>query len=161
MNFHATVAMDDNYSASDFDSCMVAAANQQRDVNSQSQAEQVQTQDDHDKQQQQTDQTHQITQQVQPVTPSNMPLTPIRLPAILDGEFFTVTKVEDSNVTVRCSYCQRFLNGNLKSTGNFLSHIKVSRSACTIKKVYLCVQFSLLLRSSQRCYFPYSVCIRF
>lgn len=55
----------------------------------------------------------------------NMTLTPVRLPAILDGEFFTVIRIEDTNVTVRCLQCQKLLNGNLKSTGNFLSHIKV------------------------------------
>lgn len=127
----------DNYSTQNFDSCMVAAANQQRDisqpVNSQSQAEQVQNQNDHDKQQQPQQQQTEQTQQIQPSTPNNIPLTPIRLPAILDGEYFTVTKVEDSNVTVRCCQCHRFLNGNLKSTGNFLSHIKVN---CII--VYNC-----------------------
>ncbi|CAD6241312.1 GSCOCG00002638001-RA-CDS [Cotesia congregata] len=54
----------------------------------------------------------------------NMTLTPIRLPAILDGEFFSVVRVDDTNVTVRCQQCNKLLNGNLKSTGNFLSHIK-------------------------------------
>ncbi|XP_014471709.1 PREDICTED: uncharacterized protein LOC106742878 [Dinoponera quadriceps] len=118
----------DSYPTPNFDSCMIAAANQQRDVsqpaNSQPPAvEQAQTQEED--QQQQMEQTQQITQQVQPNTQqSPQALTPIRLPAILDGEYFTVTKVEDSNVTVRCSQCQRHLNGNLKSTGNFLSHIK-------------------------------------
>lgn len=56
----------------------------------------------------------------------NMTLTPIRLPAILDGEFFSVVRVDDTNVTVRCQQCNKLLNGNLKSTGNFLSHIKVN-----------------------------------
>ncbi|EFN84099.1 Protein stand still [Harpegnathos saltator] len=121
----------DNYSTQNFDSCMVAAANQQHDisqsVNSQSQAEQAQTQGNHDEQQQQQQQQQQQTKQThqdQSNTQQNITLTPVRLPAILDGEHFTVTKVENSNVTVRCSYCHRCLNGNLKSTGNFLSHIK-------------------------------------
>ncbi|KAL7298704.1 hypothetical protein TKK_0008462 [Trichogramma kaykai] len=55
---------------------------------------------------------------------SSANLTPIRIPAILDGEFFVVTRLEESNVTAKCTQCQKFLNGNLKSTGNFLSHIK-------------------------------------
>lgn len=55
----------------------------------------------------------------------NLTLTPVRLPAILDGEFYSVIRVDDTNVTVRCLQCQKLLNGNLKSTGNFLSHIKV------------------------------------
>ncbi|XP_011298008.1 uncharacterized protein [Fopius arisanus] len=54
----------------------------------------------------------------------SMTLTPVRLPAILDGEYFSVIRIDDSNVTVRCLQCQKLLNGNLKSTGNFLSHIK-------------------------------------
>lgn len=66
--------------------------------------------------------------QVEPIQSNfqhDMTLTPVRLPAILDGEFFTVIRVDDSNVSVRCNQCQKMLNGNLKSTGNFLSHIKV------------------------------------
>ena len=58
-------------------------------------------------------------------TSNSMTLTPVRLPAILDGEFFNVTRLEDTNVTARCLQCQKLLNGSLKSTGNFLSHIKV------------------------------------
>lgn len=63
---------------------------------------------------------------IQPNAMTNMTLTPVRLPALLDGEFFSVVRVEDTNVTVRCLQCDKLLNGNLKSTGNFLSHIKVS-----------------------------------
>ncbi|KAJ8670557.1 hypothetical protein QAD02_001816 [Eretmocerus hayati] len=55
---------------------------------------------------------------------NNVTLTPVRLPAILDGEFFSVMRLEDTNVTARCLQCNKLLNGNLKSTGNFLSHIK-------------------------------------
>ncbi|KAF7996482.1 hypothetical protein HCN44_002114 [Aphidius gifuensis] len=54
----------------------------------------------------------------------NLTLTPVRLPAVLDGEFFSVIRVDDTNVTVKCHQCQKLLNGNLKSTGNFLSHLK-------------------------------------
>ncbi|KAK0085184.1 hypothetical protein PV325_008872 [Microctonus aethiopoides] len=54
----------------------------------------------------------------------NLTLTPVRLPAILDGDFFSVIRVDNSNVTVKCTHCLKLLNGNLKSTGNFLSHIK-------------------------------------
>ncbi|XP_032678281.1 uncharacterized protein LOC116847413 [Odontomachus brunneus] len=115
----------DSYSTQNFDSCMMVSGNQQCNVspsvNNQSQAGQVQTQED-DKQQQM--EQSQIIQQNQSNTLHNKVLTPVRLPAILDGEYFTVTKLEDSNVTVRCSQCKRHLNGNLKSTGNFLSHIK-------------------------------------
>lgn len=138
----------DSYSTQNFDSCMMVSENQQcnmsQSVNNQSQTGQIQTQEDHDKQQQ-MEQTHQITQQNQ-LNTENKVLTPIRLPAILDGEYFTVTKVEDSNVTVRCSQCKRHLSGNLKSTGNFLSHIKVN---CV--KVCLILACKLMLRSSWIC----------
>lgn len=55
----------------------------------------------------------------------NLTFTPVRLPAVLDGEFFSVIRVDDTNVTVKCLQCQKLLNGSLKSTGNFLSHLKV------------------------------------
>lgn len=56
---------------------------------------------------------------------SNLMLTPVRLPGLLDGEFFTVVRLEDNNVSARCAQCSKIINGSLKSTGNFLSHIKV------------------------------------
>lgn len=87
--------------------------------------QQQQSQQQQQQQQQLQQDQNQITQ-IQSNIQQNMTLTPIRLPAILDGEFFTVIRVEDTNVTVRCLQCQKLLNGNLKSTGNFLSHIKVS-----------------------------------
>ncbi|XP_006566408.1 uncharacterized protein LOC552753 [Apis mellifera] len=123
-----------------FDTCMIDAANQQREISetvngqASSQTIEVENQENHEtsslhqpqhesEQQHQQDQPNQISQ-LQSNTQQSMTLTPIRLPAILDGEFFTVIRVEDSNVTVRCLQCQKHLNGNLKSTGNFLSHIK-------------------------------------
>ncbi|XP_076168742.1 uncharacterized protein LOC143147395 isoform X2 [Ptiloglossa arizonensis] len=122
-----------------FDTCMIDATNQQREVSQTvsgqvpSQTIEVENQENHETstlhQQQQEPQPHQQDQpnQISPIqsnTQQSMTLTPIRLPAILDGEFFTVIRVEDTNVTVRCLQCQKHLNGNLKSTGNFLSHIK-------------------------------------
>ncbi|XP_031838556.1 uncharacterized protein LOC116429591 isoform X1 [Nomia melanderi] len=124
-----------------FDTCMIDATNQQREISqtvneqSSSQSIEVENQENHEtptlhqqqqdsqQQQQHQDQPNQISQ-IQSNTQQSMTLTPIRLPAILDGEFFTVIRVEDTNVTVRCLQCQKHLNGNLKSTGNFLSHIK-------------------------------------
>lgn len=110
-------------------------ANRQREitqtqsVNSQTPTQQMQVQNQENRdtlvlqQQQQQHQPHQMTQ-IQSNAQQSTTLTPVRLPAILDGEYFTVTRVEDTNVTVRCQQCQKLLNGNLKSTGNFLSHIK-------------------------------------
>lgn len=115
-----------------YDDAVVTSANHERDivqaVNDQTPSQQqvqVQNQENNDAsmlQQQQTEQAE-VTQ-VQS-SAQGTALTPVRLPAILDGEFFVVTRVEDSSVTVRCLQCQKLLNGNLKSTGNFLSHIKV------------------------------------
>ncbi|KAK9308764.1 hypothetical protein QLX08_001370 [Tetragonisca angustula] len=117
-----------------FDTCMIDAANQQREISETvsgqtSSQTAVENQENHENQQQHESEQHQQDQpnqisQIQSNTQQSMTLTPIRLPAILDGEFFTVIRVEDSNVTVRCLQCQKHLNGNLKSTGNFLSHIK-------------------------------------
>ena len=134
-----------------FDTCMIDTTNQQREISqtvsgqAPSQTVEVENQENHEastlhqqhqqqqQQQQESQQQHQQDQpnQISPIqsnTQQSMTLTPIRLPAILDGEFFTVIRVEDTNVTVRCLQCQKHLNGNLKSTGNFLSHIKVRRS---------------------------------
>lgn len=114
-----------------FDSCMIDAANQQPEMiqgvqndptQQPQQQQQIESQETHDVLHQQTPApTVQMQQNSQP----NAALTPVRLPAILDGEFFTVIRVQETNVTVRCLQCQKLLNGNLKSTGNFLSHIKV------------------------------------
>jgi len=117
---------------------VVSNANHQRDigqsVNEQTPSQQqiqIHSQENNDtstlqqQQQQQQAEQAQVTQ-IQPNIQQGATLTPVRLPAILDGEFFMVTRVEDTNVTVRCLQCQKLLNGNLKSTGNFLSHIKVN-----------------------------------
>lgn len=121
-----------------FETCMIDTTNQQQEISQtseqgSSQSIEVENHENHDTStlhqqqqgspQQHQDQTNQISQ-IQSNAQQNMTLTPIRLPAILDGEFFTVIRVEDTNVTVRCLQCQKHLNGNLKSTGNFLSHIK-------------------------------------
>ncbi|KZC06889.1 PREDICTED: uncharacterized protein LOC107195233 [Dufourea novaeangliae] len=121
-----------------FDTCMIDTTNSQREISqtvsgqASARSIELENQESHEtptlhqqqqEQQHQQDQPNQISQ-IQSNTQQSMTLTPIRLPAILDGEFFTVIRVEDTNVTVRCLQCQKHLNGNLKSTGNFLSHIK-------------------------------------
>ncbi|XP_011063928.1 PREDICTED: uncharacterized protein LOC105151746 isoform X1 [Acromyrmex echinatior] len=113
-----------------YDESMVTAANYQCDivqtVNNHAPKEEIEVRnrENHDTltlQQQQTEQMHQVTQ-----IESNIQqkATAVRLPALLDGEYFQVIRVEDTNVTVRCQQCMKLLNGNLKSTGNFLSHVK-------------------------------------
>lgn len=90
----------------------------------------MQNQESHDPLalQQQQQQQQQVNQTQVTKIESNVEqrTTSVRLPALLDGEYFTVIRVEDTNVTVRCQQCKKQLNGNLKSTGNFLSHIKVN-----------------------------------
>ena len=146
-----------------FDTCMIDTTNQQREISQTvsgqvpSQTVEVENQENHEasalhqqhqqqQQQQESQQQHQQDQpnQISPIqsnTQQSMTLTPIRLPAILDGEFFTVIRVEDTNVTVRCLQCQKHLNGNLKSTGNFLSHIK---------RVHPCMVDKIKCKSNQR-----------
>lgn len=114
-----------------FDSCMIDTPNQQPEMvqsvpDQSQQPQQIESQESHDgmHQHQQHQQTPTPLIQIQQNSQPNATLTPVRLPAILDGEFFTVIRVQETNVTVRCLQCQKLLNGNLKSTGNFLSHIK-------------------------------------
>ncbi|XP_039312332.1 uncharacterized protein LOC105207515 [Solenopsis invicta] len=112
----------------------IVAANHQCDivqsVNSQAHTQEmrVQGRESHEQlmlqqqqEQQQVEQTHQVTHIE---SNAEQKMIPVRLPALLDGEYFAVTRVEDTNVTVRCQQCKKQLNGNLKSTGNFLSHVK-------------------------------------
>lgn len=115
-----------------FDTCMIETNQQQEiapTVNVPTQQGQIENQENHEV----GAITPQQSQHIQNQAPliqnaqQHMTLTPVRLPAILDGEFFSVIRLEDTNVTVRCLQCQKLLNGNLKSTGNFLSHIKVSK----------------------------------
>lgn len=44
---------------------------------------------------------------------------------ILDGQFFTVIKKENKNISAQCQLCSKVILGQRGSTGNFLSHIKV------------------------------------
>lgn len=123
-----------------FESCMIDASGLQQDlsqtVNSEGNVQVVnaiETEENHDASviEQATQQNSQLQPVIQTNAQHNVTLTPVRLPAILDGEFFCVMRLEDSNVTARCLQCHKLLNGNLKSTGNFLSHIRVSKT-CTI-----------------------------
>ena len=120
-----------------YDESMVTAANYQCDivqtVNNHAPKEEIEVRnrENHDTltlQQQQTEQMHQVTQ----IEANIQQKATIRLPALLDGEYFQVIRVEDTNVTVRCQQCMKLLNGNLKSTGNFLSHVKVNKLLDTL-----------------------------
>lgn len=117
-----------------FETCMIDGSSQQQEI-TQTVGDDGNVQDvsiieseensDASAMQQVQTQQNQISPSMQSNAQNNVTLTPIRLPAILDGEFFSVMRLEDTNVTARCLQCQKLLNGNLKSTGNFLSHIKV------------------------------------
>ncbi|XP_015126295.1 uncharacterized protein LOC107047903 isoform X2 [Diachasma alloeum] len=112
-----------------FEPCIVAPANhRQITPNVVEQAAIIHIEDNHGNDEQADGQnegdSHIQVSELQSNIQQNMTLTPVRLPAILDGEYFSVIRIDDSNVTVRCLQCQKLLNGNLKSTGNFLSHIK-------------------------------------
>ncbi|XP_011063943.1 PREDICTED: uncharacterized protein LOC105151746 isoform X3 [Acromyrmex echinatior] len=105
-----------------YDESMVTAANYQCDivqtVNNHAPKEEIEVRnrENHDTltlQQQQTEQMHQVTQ-----IESNIQqkATAVRLPALLDGEYFQVIRVEDTNVTrlhpslmskIRCKSSQR------------------------------------------------------
>ncbi|XP_043288534.1 uncharacterized protein [Venturia canescens] len=117
-----------------FDPCMINVSTSQEVIQSSDQARVTEaaadaaemeenTEDDSFQEEMQHQPTGQIAT-IQSNAMTNMTLTPVRLPALLDGEFFSVVRVEDTNVTVQCLQCKKLLNGNLKSTGNFLSHIK-------------------------------------
>ena len=117
-----------------FDPCLIDGTNQQEIVQSVNpdnnthdvngieniQHNEVPSVSHHSNETQQNNQTMHLNS-----TNQDMTVTPVRLPAILHCEFFKVIRLEDTNVTARCSQCQKLLNGSLKSTGNFLSHIKV------------------------------------
>ncbi|XP_063979279.1 uncharacterized protein LOC135163619 isoform X2 [Diachasmimorpha longicaudata] len=111
-----------------FDPCIITATNQRQITPNVVEQAIIHIEDNHGTDEQGDGQhdgeSHIQVSDIQSNIPQNMTLTPVRLPAILDGEYFSVIRIDDSNVTVRCLQCQKLLNGNLKSTGNFLSHIK-------------------------------------
>lgn len=53
---------------------------------------------------------------------------PLEAPSFkyLFNEFYKVLSVEDKKLSVICQNCQKVVNGSTNSSGNFLSHIKVS-----------------------------------
>ncbi|XP_016840524.1 uncharacterized protein LOC100679061 isoform X1 [Nasonia vitripennis] len=118
-----------------FESCIIDGTGQQQDitqtVSTETTVQDVGTMESEENSEAAAMQQVQNVQQNNQISPlmhqnpqHNVTLTPVRLPAILDGEFFSVMRLEDSNVTARCLQCHKLLNGNLKSTGNFLSHVK-------------------------------------
>jgi len=45
---------------------------------------------------------------------------------LLDGKFFTVVKEDGLKLTLQCKNCPKIIQGQKSSTGNFLSHLKVT-----------------------------------
>lgn len=46
------------------------------------------------------------------------------LPKIFDGKYFVVQKIDSEKITASCKLCGCMRNGSIKSSGNFLSHLK-------------------------------------
>jgi len=51
---------------------------------------------------------------------------------LFDGQFFTIVKEDGTKLTAQCKNCPKIIQGQKLSTGNFLSHIKVT--TCLIIK---------------------------
>ena len=52
-----------------------------------------------------------------------------KLPIILDGRFFSIaSRDEKGNVKAKCTTCKKLYSGNMNSTANFLTHMKVGVS---------------------------------
>jgi len=45
---------------------------------------------------------------------------------LFDGQFYKVLQVDEKRLTAKCQTCSKTIQGQINSTGNFLSHIKVS-----------------------------------
>jgi len=44
---------------------------------------------------------------------------------LFDGNYYKITSSVDNKLIAECQLCNKTINGQLNSTGNFLSHIKV------------------------------------
>lgn len=44
---------------------------------------------------------------------------------LFDGQFYKVLQVDEKRLTAECQTCSKTIQGQINSTGNFLSHIKV------------------------------------
>lgn len=71
---------------------------------------------------------------------------PISTSYILDGEYFSIEKATDKKVLAKCMKCNKQISGTTLSTGNFLSHYKVSSEIKIM--FFLEILFSKNFRSS-------------
>lgn len=55
---------------------------------------------------------------------------------LFDGQFYKVLQVYEKRLTVKCQTCSKTIQGQINSTGNFLSHIKVSTYYLTYLLMY-------------------------
>lgn len=48
------------------------------------------------------------------------------MPKLLDGKYFTIIKREDTKIEAQCNLdaCKKVRKGDVKSTGNFMEHIR-------------------------------------
>lgn len=45
---------------------------------------------------------------------------------LFDGQFYKVVQVDEKRLTAKCQMCSKTIQGQINSTGNFVSHIKVT-----------------------------------
>lgn len=48
------------------------------------------------------------------------------VPKLLDGKYFKIVKSNNTRVEAECTTCNKIRKGDLKSTGNFMQHIRKS-----------------------------------
>lgn len=48
----------------------------------------------------------------------------ISIPKLLDGKYFTIVTMENNKVDVTCNTCGEQRKGDIRSTGNFMTHIR-------------------------------------
>lgn len=58
--------------------------------------------------------------------PSNVPLYDIAKFKYLFDEFYKLTSINGSKLSASCQNCPKIISGSTSSSGNLLSHIKVS-----------------------------------
>lgn len=51
------------------------------------------------------------------------------IPKILDGTYYEIVKEDEDNVDVKCCECGEIKKGNIKTTGNFLTHYQKKHPA--------------------------------
>lgn len=53
---------------------------------------------------------------------------PDNVPRLLDGKYFTIIKQDGTRVEAECTICKKVRKGDVRSTGNFMEHLRKSHS---------------------------------